>query len=51
MFCSDMNSPLPMDIHYWEAVEAAVGIWAKIQASDEKLCPVKKQLWLKLDVL
>lgn len=26
MFCSDMNSPLPMDLHYWEEVEKAVGI-------------------------
>lgn len=26
MFCGNLNSPLPMDIHHWEAVEAAVGI-------------------------
>ncbi|XP_078342728.1 ER degradation-enhancing alpha-mannosidase-like protein 1 isoform X2 [Oculina patagonica] len=26
MFCSDVNSPLPMDVRYWEEVEAAVGI-------------------------
>jgi len=26
MFCGNINSPLPMDVRYWEAVEAAVGI-------------------------
>ncbi|XP_068714333.1 ER degradation-enhancing alpha-mannosidase-like protein 1 isoform X1 [Montipora foliosa] len=26
MFCGNFNSPLPMDIQYWEAVEAAVGV-------------------------
>ena len=26
LFCGNLNSPLPMDIHHWEAVEAAVGI-------------------------
>ncbi|XP_073229289.1 ER degradation-enhancing alpha-mannosidase-like protein 1 [Porites lutea] len=26
IFCGNLNSPLPMDIHHWEAVEAAVGI-------------------------
>lgn len=25
-FCSDLNSPLPMDIRYWKEVEAAVGV-------------------------
>lgn len=25
-FCGDLTSPLPMDIRYWEEVEAAVGI-------------------------
>lgn len=25
-FCGDISSPLPMDIRYWEEVEAAVGI-------------------------
>ena len=30
-FCSDLNSPLPMDIRYWKEVEAAVGVWLPCQ--------------------
>lgn len=26
LFCGNFNNPLPMDIQYWEAVEAAVGV-------------------------